>query len=100
MLRGLAMALVIGAVLTGGFVLWYMHSAKPARAFCESIAVGVPEVGVSSRAAELGFDRKERSGAAPGERVFIFSVRPNGESRCVVSVKNGKVIGKQHVLYL
>jgi len=93
-------AVLVFFVLIGGYVFWYMYTAKPAKEFCSSIEINSKFDTVQSRAKEQGFEFKEKPGKAEYEKVFAFSKQPNGESQCQVFIKNNQVIKKRYVLYL
>lgn len=86
--------------LVGGYVFWYMHTAKPAKGFCSSIQINSEFDALQSRAKEEGFELREKPGKEGYEKVIAVTKQPNGESQCLVHIQNNMVVKKRYVLYL
>lgn len=99
-LANAAIAVLIFFTLIGGYVFWYMHTAKPADEFCSSIEINSEFETIRSQAKEKEFEITEKPGKEGYEKVFAITKRPNGESQCLVYIKNNQVINKRYVLYL
>ena len=99
-LKNAAISILILFVLIGGYVYWYKYTAKPASELCNSVSINSAFDNVYSRAREMGFKVTERPSPIVNEKIFAFSKQPNGESQCLMYVKDHKVVKKQYVLYL
>ena len=92
--------IIVFIVVEGGIVLFVKYTARPAKQFCASVTVNEEFAGMRSRAQKLEFNITERKATTTGEQRFVISKPANGESNCVVYVKDGRVSKKEYFLYL
>ncbi len=94
----LTLLIFLGVIATS--VYWYMDTAKAAERFCERIILNTDFDLLKEEAKEKEFKINKKGSESQNKLLYVFVKLPNGESRCLVFVKNNTIVEKKYILNL
>ncbi len=93
--------LCIGLIVTFAILsnIYIYQTGEAAREFCTLVSNGMSSEKLQALAAEKGLDVVHKN-IKHQDIQYIFSTKPNRESKCTVVISEGNVIGKKYSQHL
>lgn len=93
----LCIGLIVAFALLSNIYIY--HTGKSAREFCTLVNNGMSSEKLQTLAAEKGLDVVHKN-IEDQDIQYVFSIKPNRESKCTVVISEGNVISKKYFQHL